>query len=273
MVVFLIDADNLSSPAWIDEACHRLEAAEGGLAVRRAYGSADNLRGLAEVLRDWAIRPFVNLSLSKNTTDVALAVDAMELACQTPTPTVLALGSGDADFVPLVVRLRERGIRTICVTERGKMAQEAAHAYDQVLLVGAEQGPKPARSRAATARASEPAMPATVAKRPRSAKAPIGKAVAEKDPVMQVAPKKTAAHPASGASARTTVAQILAAVPALRSGQFAALGEVTKSLHDAKLIGRNAGSTKLFSKYPDHFELAPAKQPNQVRYLRPGHDG
>jgi uncharacterized LabA/DUF88 family protein len=33
-----------------------------------------------------------------------------ELACQLPKPTVIAIGSGDADCVPLVVRLRERGI-------------------------------------------------------------------------------------------------------------------------------------------------------------------
>jgi hypothetical protein len=266
MVVFLIDADNLSSPAWIDEACHRLEAVEGGVAVRRAYGSAENLKGLAEVLRAWAIRPFVNLSLTKNTTDVALAVDAMELACQTPAPTVLALGSGDADFVPLVVRLRERGIRLICVTERSKMAQEAAHAYDEVMLVGAER-PKPARSRAAPAQAAEPAMPSTVARRPRAAKTPVGKTVAAHEPGVKTVPKKTALHRAGAASAGATVAQILEALPALRSGKFTALGEVTKSLHDAKLIGRNAGSTKLFSKHLDHFELAPAKQPNQVRYL------
>lgn len=42
MIVFLIDADNLSSAAWIEEACSSLEAAEGSLAVRRAYGSAEN---------------------------------------------------------------------------------------------------------------------------------------------------------------------------------------------------------------------------------------
>ena len=84
MIVFLIDADNLSSPDWVDEACKRLEAEEGSITVRRAYGSADNLRGLSEVMHAWTIRPFLNLALSKNTTDVALAVDAMELACLTP---------------------------------------------------------------------------------------------------------------------------------------------------------------------------------------------
>jgi hypothetical protein len=44
-------------------------------------GSAENLKGMADTLRVWAIRPFVNLPLPKNTTDMSLAVDAMELAC------------------------------------------------------------------------------------------------------------------------------------------------------------------------------------------------
>ena len=80
MIVFLIDADNLSSPAWVNEAITTIEATEGPIAVRRAYGSAENLKGLADSLRDWAIRPFLNVYLTKNTTDMALAVDAMELA-------------------------------------------------------------------------------------------------------------------------------------------------------------------------------------------------
>src|SRR3989338_8875781 len=102
MRVFLIDADNLSSPAWVDEAFQALETAEGSIAVRRAYGSAENLKGLADTLRTWAIRTFVNLSLSKNTTDIALAADAMEFACQQPAPAMIVIGSGEADFLPLV---------------------------------------------------------------------------------------------------------------------------------------------------------------------------
>ena len=132
MVVFMIDADNLSSPAWVEEAFQRIEAAEGSISVRRAYGSAENLKSLSDVLRARLIRPFVNLVLQKNTTDIALAVDTMELACRAPTPTTVVIGSGDADFVPLVVRLRERGIRMVCVSEQTKMAPEAAAAYNKL---------------------------------------------------------------------------------------------------------------------------------------------
>jgi len=256
MIVFLIDADNLSSSAWIEEACSSLETAEGKIAVRRAYGSAENLKGLAQTMLAWAIRPFVNLSLSKNTTDVALAVDAMELACETPKPTVMAIGSGDADFVPLVVRLRERGIRMICVSERSKMAAEAAHAYDSVLYVGKEQPKVPAKK----------SSPAPAAKTP-ARKVTAKKAVTASAPAKKVAARKAPAAADETTKADISLEQILAAAPALRMGQMQPLGDIVKQLHSARLIGKNASSTKFFKKYQERFELSPDKQPNQVRYL------
>lgn len=259
MIVFLIDADNLSSAAWIHEACKSLEATEGSLAVRRAYGSPENLKGLSQTMLAWAIRPFVNLSLTKNTTDVALAVDAMELACQTPKPTVIAIGSGDSDFVPLVVRLRERGIRMICVSERSKMASEAVHAYDSVLFVGKE----PTRDRTVVA-VVEPA------KKMAAKKATVKKAstTTPKEAATKKAETKKAPAAAKNVTkSEVTLVQILQAAPALKTGQVQPLGDIVKLLHNAKLIGKNAASTKLFKKFPEWFELTPPKQPNQVRYL------
>ena len=49
MNIFLIDADNLNSGAWVDEAFRVLQESEGALPVRRANGSAENLKGLADV--------------------------------------------------------------------------------------------------------------------------------------------------------------------------------------------------------------------------------
>ena len=267
MIVFLIDADNLSASAWVDEACQTLEGALGSISVRRAYGSAENLKGLSEVLRSWAIRPFVNLSLTKNTTDLALAVDAMELACQTVRPSVVVIGSGDADFVPLVVRLRERGIRMICVSESSKMAQEASRAYDEVILVGSKQGSSAllvqtqdaSKIRSAAASTKKPAAKSTPAK-----KASVKTTPAQKTVVKTVVAKKTIAS-----TLQISVAHILEAAPALRTGQLQPLGEIAKSLHEAKLLGKSAASTKLFNKFPQYFELSPLKQPNQVRYAPP----
>jgi uncharacterized LabA/DUF88 family protein len=256
MKIFLIDADNLSSSAWIEEACKSLEASEGSIAVRRAYGSAENLKGISQTMLAWAIRPFVNLSLSKNTTDVALAVDAMDLACQTPKPTVIAIGSGDADFVPLVVRLRERGIRMICVSERSKMAPEAQHAYDAVLFVG-KQLPK--------SQAKE--VVPVPAKKSTTKKIAVRASDAVAAPAKKVAAKKSPTEVVKTKNSEVTLEQILSAAPGLRLGQVQPLGDVVKQLHNEKLIGKNAISTKLFKKFADRFELTPVKQPNQIRYL------
>lgn len=180
MIVFLIDADNLSDPAWVQEAFQVLEKEEGAVSIRRAYGSAENLKGLTEPMRAWAIRPFVNLSLSKNTTDVSLAIDAMELACQTPRPTLIAIGSGDADFAPLVVRLRERGVRVLCVSKRGKLAQDAVPAYDQVIYVGGDHDATTTKPpRAVNARPAKQAA-AKVPKKPTNTTSVVNAAPAKK---------------------------------------------------------------------------------------------
>lgn len=257
MIVFLIDADNLNSPAWVTEAIARIEATEGTVAVRRAYGSAENLKGLAVPLRDWAIRPFLNVYLTKNTTDMALAVDAMELACQTPAPRTVVIGSGDADFVPLVVRLRERGIKVVCASEYRKMAPEAIKAYDTVIQVGQSAGDE------------EPAPSALPAVKKAGTLAPAAKkAPAKKAPTAKKAPAKPAPKTTAKPADPITKDMILAAIPKLRTGEWLHISDAAKVLHDKKLLGKNASSPKLFKRFPDHFELQPARQPNQVRFIQ-----
>ena len=297
MDVFLIDADNLNSGAWVDEAFRILESSEGPMPVRRAYGSAENLKGLAEALRNWAVRPFVNLSLSKNTTDIALAVDAMALACQTPRPATVVIGSGDADFVPLVVRLRELGIRMVCVSERGKMGREAVSAYDRVILVGQEQAlfeAQQAGTPQAPTLGAVSALSQTKVARKAAKKSPPEKASVVKVPAKRVAAKKAAspstkakkspvnsidAHEAKEApllGALTDragelpnppeVQAILLAMPALQTGQAQALAAVARVLLEAKLRGKNMTATRLLKKYPLHFSLLPTEKPRTVTY-------
>lgn len=287
MIAFFIDADNLCSSNWVDEACRLLDA-EGHVSLRRAYGSAEKLKGLVEVLRTRLIRPYVNLSLSKNTTDVALAIDAMEASYATHRPTAIAIGSGDADFVPLVLRLRERGFRVLCISQKGKMAPEAVYAYDKVIFVGEGD---PVAPQPGLAVAGHDEEPVTVTKPAAAAKKVPAKKVATKNvtsaakvsgstAVANKAPAKKAAAVAKKSTSKksdatnpkpVTVAEILKHAPPLKSGDVQPLGEIAKLLHDAKLLGKNAASTKLFKKFPHHFELSPARQPNKVRYIPPVH--
>lgn len=276
MTIFLIDADNLNSGAWIDEAFRVLQESEGSLPVRRAYGSADNLKNLADVLRAWAVRPFVNLSLTKNTTDIALAVDAMELACQSPPPKLVVIGSGDADFLPLVVRLRERGIRMVCVSERSKMGREAVSAYDRVILVGPAQEPLPLHDSTATVAkpAGKAAKPKTPAKKIATKKALAKPVAAKKVPAKKAKTQSQspASEPVDSAvpgQALPDVAAILQAIPSLQDGQPQALAAVAKALLDAKLRGKNTTATKLLKKFPHHFSLLPPEKPRTVTYHPP----
>lgn len=262
MIAFLIDADNFSSPAWVDEAFKTLEASEGAIAIRRAYGSPENLKGLTDILRTWAVRPFVNLPLQKNTTDMSLAIDAMELACVIPKPQMIVIGSGDLDFLPLVVRLRERGIKVLCATERSKMAQDAIPAYDSVLYVGADL---PSHPNAVEVKPTAP-IPAAAPKVP-AVTLPTAK---PKSVAKKAATKKAPAKKATAAKPETlTVQKILLVVPNLKAGQWQPLGEVAKLLHDQKLLAKSATSTKLFKKFAGDFELAPAGKPNKVRFVSP----
>jgi NYN domain len=291
MIAFLIDADNFSSPAWIDEAFQLLERTEGPVAIRRAYGSAENLKGLSDTLRTLAIRPFVNMSMAKNSTDMALAVDVMELACLEPRPKLIVIGSGDSDFVPLVVRLRERGIKVFCVTLRSKLSQDAIPAYDHIFYVGSEPVTKSKAAKAKVAgtkvavpvslkeesklKVVQPAASKAVGAKKAAAKSVPATPASSKPAPSKPAPPKPAAKkiqsvPKAQATAAVgpTVSQILLAVPQLKSGDWLLFRDIAKVLHDKKLLAKNATSPKLFKKFPTQFELEPADKPQKVRWTR-----
>lgn len=267
MIALFIDADNFSSSGWIEEAIQTIEQKEGDIAIRRAYGSTENLKGLADVLRMRSIRPFVNLPLPKNTTDMSLAVDVMELVCQTPQLKLLVVASGDLDFVPLVVRLRERGIRVVCVTERGKMAKDAIPAYNQIIYVGENLVASAAMANLAIV----PAVTENHRVTPKQAatKNPVVKTSPPKLVVEKKAPAKKAnkKNPDTASNDITHII-ITTAIPNLKDGKWRQLSEVAKLLHDKKILAKNATSTKLFRKFPEHFELTPAVKPSQVRYIK-----
>lgn len=251
-VALLIDADNLSSPESVEEALRRLTELVGPVAIRRAYGSADNLKGLATVMRDLAIRPILNDPLTKNTTDMLLAVDALDLWYEC-APAVIAIGTGDADFAPLALRLRERGVRLICFSQKTKLSPDIRAYYEQVFIVRSKSAadPEPVpKTRVAAAKKTAPRAKAAPKARP-AAPAPVAIPVAAPTP------------PALAEA----VAAILAVVPGLQDGQTVALNDAVKLLHDAKLIGKNGSSIKFFKKYAAHFELSPENQPTRLRFV------
>jgi uncharacterized protein (TIGR00288 family) len=109
-IALLIDADNATA-ARIDVILGELSRL-GETNVRRAYGNwtKTGLKSWQDVLHENAIRPVQQFDQSKgkNASDIALAVDAVEIL-HTQRPDAFALVSSDADFTPLVMHLREHG--------------------------------------------------------------------------------------------------------------------------------------------------------------------
>lgn len=110
----LIDADNASASAI--EAILREVATYGKANVRRAYGnwSKSELKGWKDRLHEFAIAPVQQFDLTKgkNASDIAMAIDAMDLL-HAGDVDGFAIVSSDADFTPLVMRLRQSGADVI----------------------------------------------------------------------------------------------------------------------------------------------------------------
>jgi uncharacterized protein (TIGR00288 family) len=247
-VMLLIDADNVSVDV-MEQAVAKLLADHGGLHVRRAYCTAESAVANQAVFKRLAIKPMVNLAAGKNSTDIALAVDALDLVLA-ERPDVVAIASSDSDFAPLVARLREKGCRVVGFGQDGKTGDETMTVYDEFTVF--------------THRKAGSAAPARARKTPakRATRAKAVKVEAEPPPPP---PPPPAPPPAPAPEMPDKVRQILAALPELLRGETVELRVAAERLRDADLMGKSASSTKFFAPFVDRFEMLPTKGPNRVR--------
>ena len=240
-VMFLVDFDNVSTEV-IEQALSMVYTEYGAVHVRRAYCTAEHAVANAAFMKRLSLRPMVNLAVGKNSTDIALAVDAMDLALA-ERPDVAVIVSSDSDFTPLVGRLREKGAWVRGFGQRGKTGEGVMMAYDEFHDLAHRE-----------AKVAAVAAPKPVAAR----KAPVKRAPARK----QAAPPPPPPAPTHAPE----IEAILQAVPGLRGGDKVELGEAARALRDAGLLARTAPSTKLFKTHADSFALSPERQPNRVQF-------
>ena len=286
-VMLLIDADNVSVDV-IEQAVRLVLKQHGGLHVRRAYCTAEGAVKHQAVFRRLSIKPMVNLSTGKNSTDIALAVDAIDLVLA-ERPDVVVIASSDSDFAPLVQRLREKGCEVRGIGQMGKTGDETQDVYDDFTVLehrkaapdAAPAAAKAARTRAPAAKKIAPSKAVAAKKAPAKKAAagdvPVRKARVSKaaaalaavaDQVMAVvapapAPAPEPAVPA--ARSGVTLQAVLSCLPELSAGQGLPLNVAVQRLREAQLLGKNNSSLKLFAQFGDRFELLPAGKPSQVR--------
>ena len=110
-IALLIDADN-ASHAGIDPVLTVL-AELGQVNIRRAYGNwaKPALSNWNKITHRYGLQPMQQFDLTKgkNATDIAMAIDAIDLL-NAGKVDGFGIMSSDSDFTPLVTRLRQDGI-------------------------------------------------------------------------------------------------------------------------------------------------------------------
>ncbi len=128
-VAVLVDCDNVQPPI-LDHAL-RFVAQFGRVVVRRGYGNPRTLSGKwQEKLVEQAFTPCLQYQYAsgKNTADIALALDAMELLFDERVDT-FCLVTSDSDFAYLCRKLRERG-SVMCIVGEAKTPAALRNASD-----------------------------------------------------------------------------------------------------------------------------------------------
>jgi uncharacterized protein (TIGR00288 family) len=187
-IALLIDADNARARR-IDAILGELSAF-GETSIRRAYGNwtKSGLKGWQDILHDNAIRPVQQFdpAKGKNASDMALAVDAVEIL-HTQRPDAFAIVSSDADFTPLVMHLREHGVAVYGFGD-AKTPAPFQSACTRFLVLDRLAAPS-FDDETDDDEADEP--PARTPSRAKKA-APTAKSAAKKTVAKKTAPKKSA---------------------------------------------------------------------------------
>ena len=170
-IALLIDADNVSVDV-LREVIHRLQASGDRLQHRRAYGSVQKAGEFAEVCRDHAIRFLPSTFAGPNATDIAMAIDAIELVLRQPVDEVVIVSS-DMDYSPLIVRLRELGCRVTGYGQQGKSGRDIERDYERVYDQFSVVGPAKPRAAAKRAPAVEVRADESASPRPSATVSPL----------------------------------------------------------------------------------------------------
>jgi uncharacterized protein (TIGR00288 family) len=156
-VAVLVDCDN-TSPEILEHAL-RVVAQFGRLVLRRGYGNHTTLANKwQEALVRLAFTPCLQYQYApgKNTSDIALALDAYEALFDQRADT-FCLVTSDSDFAYLCRKLRERGA-TVCIVGEAKTPDALRNASDQFfewqpsVPVADPSDPKPAAAKPAPKR-------------------------------------------------------------------------------------------------------------------------
>ena len=138
-VAVLIDYENVG----LDAIQHLLDQLSdvGRVIIRRAYGDWSVQRGKQDQLLELGIEPihqYHSNKSGKNSSDIRLAIEAVDLLYNSPIDTFVIVSS-DSDFVPLVGKLRSSGKSVIVAGRREATSPTLIKSCDQYIFLNTEK--------------------------------------------------------------------------------------------------------------------------------------
>ena len=143
-IAVLIDFENvgLTSMQWLFDQISDV----GRIIIKRAYADWRTAGDRQDQLLELGIEPIQLLRSSsggKNSSDIRLAVDAVDLL-HTSTVDTFVIVSSDSDFVPLVTKLRSAGKTVYGAGEQGKAPRTLVKSFDRYFYLNQAKGAKAA---------------------------------------------------------------------------------------------------------------------------------
>ena len=134
-IAILIDVENvgLSSLQWLFDQI----SPAGRIIVKRAYADWSRATKSRNPLLELGIEPiqlFRSASGRKNSSDILLAIDAVDLLHSSPID-IFVIVSSDSDFVPLIIKLRASGKIVFCAGAQSKMSSTLIKACDKYFYI------------------------------------------------------------------------------------------------------------------------------------------
>ena len=138
-VAVLIDYENVG----LDAIQHLLDQLSdvGRVIIRRAYGDWSVQRGKQDQLLELGIEPihqYHSNKSGKNSSDIRLAIEAIDLLYNSPIDTFVIVSS-DSDFVPLVGKLRSSGKSVIVAGRREATSPTLIKSCDRYIFLDQEK--------------------------------------------------------------------------------------------------------------------------------------
>lgn len=268
----LIDVDNFHDPDQLRAIHSQFGQIAGKGFSCHVHGDPKHLfkEDLKPVWQELAARLLPFLPLNKNTTDAGLIVDALMLHFKHGTRR-FGIASGDADFAPLSLQLRELGCEVTCFAKKSIAFEAMVSYYDRVVRFDV----LPPKSEAVSSAAAVASEADNKISKPESTNQLAVQASTPSMPSLQVqetAPKsvKPSVVPVHPSAEEALIAKkILGALPVWRPHTIKQLNLLGVSLRDSGLKTGSSPLHQMFRKCPAYFTVLPLKgPPKQVRLER-----